>query len=156
MRYRKACLKIARRSSGLTMVELMVVIAIVAILAMIGIPALRQLLLAGELNAAQENLGQTLRKARGYALTRGTLATVTVTAANRRAVLSLSDGSVANETLALPASVTVGADAAYVFSPSGTVTGAGTTVLTAAELPAASGTRRLTVSATGEIAAGGP
>lgn len=137
-------------SPGVTLIELMIVVVVLAVLAGIAIPALQTMIAANELNTAQENLAQTLRKARGFAMSRATLASVAIGVSSRQAVLQLSDGSLANETITLPASVAVDANASYTFNPGGGVTGAGSTTLSSTTSPATP-KRRITVSASGEV-----
>lgn len=133
--------------AGVTLIELIVTVIVLGILASIAIPSFRTLVAGGELNTAQENLMQTLRKARSFAMSRATLATVSVNASN--AVLELSDGSLSNETVTFPASVAVAANASYTFSPAGTVTSAGDFTLNSSN--GAVKSRRITISAAGEI-----
>lgn len=137
-------------SSGVTLIELMIVVVVVAILAAIAVPALQTMIAANELNTTQENLAQTLRKARGFAMSRATLASVAITASSRQAVLQLSDGSLANEIITLPSSIAVDANASYTFNPSGSVTGAGSTTLSSVTSPGAL-KQRITVSVSGEV-----
>lgn len=135
--------------NGLTMVELLVVLTIVGILASIAIPGLGSILATNDLNTAQENVIGMLRKARGLAVSRSTIATVTLDAASKTAVLALSDGSGVVETVILRASVGIGEDAAYIFNPAGTAT-ADTIVLSALAYPGIAA-RNITVTATGQV-----
>lgn len=131
------------------MVELLVVIAIMAILASIAIPGFGNITAASDLNAAQENVVAILRKAHGLAVSRGTIATVTVTAANKRVQLSLSDTSSPSETINLRNSVSIDADATYTFNPAGTAT-AGNTVLSSPNYTSIP-SRTISVTATGQV-----
>lgn len=138
-----------RMQNGLTLVELLVVLTIVAILASIAIPGLGSILATNDLNTAQEDVIGMLRKARGLAVSRSTLATVTLTAASKTAVLTLADVSSAAETVILRTSVSIGADAAYIFNPAGTAT-TGTIVLNTPGHPGIAA-RNITVTATGQV-----
>lgn len=135
--------------AGVTLIELIVTVMVLAILASIAIPSFRTMVAGSELNTAQESLMQTLRKARGFAMSRSTLATVSINASSSQAVLELSDASLTNETVTLPSSVAVAATASYTFNPVGTVTNAGDFTLNSSNSAVKS--RRITVSAAGEI-----
>lgn len=136
---------------GLTLVELLVVVAVVAILASIAIPGFGSMLATNDLNTAQEDVIGMLKKARALAVSRSTFATVTITAASRNAVLTLADGSSAAATLTMRTSVTINVDAAYIFSPAGTAN-TGTITLTAPNYPEISA-RNILVTETGQVRA---
>lgn len=148
-RTRSGAGKGATSHAGVTLIELIVVVVVLAILAAIAIPGFQTMVAGNELNTAQENLMQTLRKARGMAMSRSTLASVNITAASRQTVLHLSDGSLPDETVTFPVSVAVAANASYTFNPSGTVTNAGAVTLGSSNSAVKS--RRITVSGAGEI-----
>ena len=145
------------RHAGFTLIEMMVVVAVVAILATIAAPGMTNIMAAAQVNAAQENLMQMLRKARSLSLGRGTAATMAISAANRQAVLSLMDGSAVNgtnttETLNFPN--VQATNATYRFNPGGTAqqtVGAGPIVLTSAVSSSATPARTITVSAAGQV-----
>jgi type IV fimbrial biogenesis protein FimT len=61
---------------GVTLVELMVALAVVGILAAVGIPSLRQFHDRAAINAQYETLNSALRRARSEAMARGELVTV--------------------------------------------------------------------------------
>lgn len=137
-----------KRQTGVTLAELLAVIAVVAILASIAIPQLGGILATNRLNDAQESTLQMLRKARTLAVGKGTIVTVTVNSAARTVTLTQADGSPA-ETLSISQAVTIGANATYTFNPAGTAS-TGTTVLTATNYPAIPA-RNIAVSATGQV-----
>ncbi len=107
---------------GVSLIELMVTIAVVAILSTMASPALGSMSAGNNLNAAQENVIELLKKARGMAISHSTFATVTVDPAARTVQLSLSDGSQPNETLRIPQNISIAAGATLVFGAQGTVT----------------------------------
>lgn len=107
---------------GFTLIEMMVVVAIIATLSGIAFPALGLMMAGNELNTVQENIIETLKKARGMAVSNSTFATVTINSAARNIQLSLADGSQPNENLSIPPNVLIGADALLVFSAQGTAT----------------------------------
>ncbi len=143
----QGCHRTKARAAGVTLIELIVTVIVLGILAAIAVPSFRTMVAGSELNTVQENLMQTLRKARGFAMSRSTLATVSINASN--AVLQLSDASLSNETVTFPGSVAVAATASYTFSPVGTVASAGDFTLNSSNSTVKS--RRITVSAAGEI-----
>ncbi len=143
------------RQFGVTLIELMVTIAVMAILATIAFPAMGSIAAGNELNTVQENIIEILKKARGMAISRSTFATVAINPAARTVQLSLSDGSQPVETIRVRQNVNIAAAATLVFSPQGTVTAqSGTTAIDLsstgyAGLPQ----RHIGISPTGVVAA---
>jgi len=88
-------LKSIERQSGFTMMELMVVIAILAVTAFLAVPSINSSYTRSELNAAQQNIAQSLRKAKQFARSINTTITVTLTQNqnNNTAAFTLPDGS---------------------------------------------------------------
>ena len=149
-----------KNQAGITLFELMLVVAILAILAALAFPGIQEQRARIQINAAQEDLVQSLRKARSVAMSRATLATVTVAAATvtpttttpATITLSVADGSLQTQTQNLPASLTI-TNAAYIFSPAGTVAGAGTATLNTAITFSSIKPRNVDVSPVGNIVA---
>ncbi|OIR19810.1 putative major pilin subunit [mine drainage metagenome] len=145
----------ANKQLGFTLTELMVVVAVMAVLSGIAFPALGSLFAGNDLNTAQENIIEALKKARGMAVSHSTFATVTINAATRTVQLSMSDGSLPTEVIAVRQNVNIAADATLMFGAQGTVTPqAGTTLITLSSpgyssLPQ----RRIDISPTGVVTA---
>ena len=145
----------AYQQLGLSLIELMVTIAVMAILSGLAFPALGSMSAGNDLNTAQENIIETLKKARGMAVSHSTFATVTVNSGARTVKLSLSDGSLPTETIHVRQNIRIGADATLAFSAQGTVIAqAGTTTVTLssadyAYLPQ----RHIDISSTGVVTA---
>lgn len=139
---------------GVTLIELMVVLAVMAILSGIAMPALGSMVAGNELNTAQENLINALKKARGMAVAHSTISTVTISSAAHTVQLSAADGSF-SETLLLRPSIQLSGDATLTFGAQGTASitaGAMPIALSApnyGSLPA----RTISVSATGVVSA---
>lgn len=145
----------AHTQRGFSLLELMIAIAVMAVLSSVALPALGSMLAGNDLNTAQENLIETLKKARGMAVSHSTFATVTINSAARTVQLSLADGSHPVENISIRPNVGIGADATLVFGAMGTVTAqTGTTTITLSSpaygsLPQ----RRIDVSPTGIVTA---
>lgn len=69
----------ARRAAGFTIIELMVVVAIIAILLAVGIPTMRVWLTSTKANAAAEFYAEGMRMARAEALKRNVASRLTLT-----------------------------------------------------------------------------
>mgnify|MGYP001312388025 FL=1 len=138
--------------TGFTLTELTVVLLVVAILATIAVPSFRSLLVTNQLNVAQEDFVQILNKARGLAMARSTIATVSIN--GNTATLTLADSSLTS-TATASSQLSLNGNVDYVFSPTGLATitsglGLTSTVLSApgiAEIPP----RTIYVSATGVV-----
>lgn len=140
---------------GLSLIELMVVVAVMALLSGIAFPALGSMSAGNDLNTAQENIIEMLKKARGMAVSRSSFATVTINSAARTMQLSLADGSLPVEVLAIRQNISVAGDATLLFSAQGTATAqTGTTTITLSSTSYASlPQRRIDVSPTGIVTA---
>lgn len=143
----------ATRQMGFTLVELMVTLAVVAILATIALPSIGNILATSELNAAQEEFVQILKKARGLAMSQSTIATVVVTASTKTATLTLADSSIAAYSVTAPSYVSLNVNAVYTFSPVGTATisPALTTTILSTPNYTGIGARTISVTSTGVV-----
>lgn len=65
-----------RSSSGFTLIELMVTVAVIGILAVVGVPAMASLVNANRIMGANDNLVSALQLARSEAIRRGAAVTV--------------------------------------------------------------------------------
>jgi prepilin-type N-terminal cleavage/methylation domain-containing protein len=107
---------------GFTLIELMITVAVIAILTGIALPAMGSMSAGNDLNTVQENIIETLKKARGMAVSHSTFATVTINSATGTVQLALADGSQPNETISMHQNIAIGANATLVFSAQGTIT----------------------------------
>ncbi|BBI98913.1 hypothetical protein FGKAn22_06060 [Ferrigenium kumadai] len=148
-------MRTAHTQRGFSLYELMVVIAVMAILSGIALPALGAMSAGNDLNTAQENLIETLKKARGMAVSHSTFATVTIDSAARTVQLSLADGSRPVESFSMRPDIGIGADATLVFGAMGTVTAQTGTTAIVLSAPGYSGLpqRRIDISSTGIVTA---
>lgn len=140
----------ATTQTGFTLIELMVTLSVIAILALVVVPGLQSILATSDLNAAQENIVQILKKGHGMAMSRSTFATVVVSGSS--ATLTMADGSDAGLPVVASNRVSLGTAATYVFSPNGTATATPNTgtVLTVPSNTSIAA-RTITVTTTGQI-----
>lgn len=143
-----------RSDKGVTLIELLVVLAVMGILTGIAVPALGAMIAGNNLNTAQENVINALKKARGMAVSRSTLSTVTLSAASGTVQLAAADGSY-TETVQLQSGVKLAADATLTFGAQGTmsVTAGASQIVLSAPNYSALPSRAISVSATGVVSA---
>lgn len=142
-----------RNERGISLVELMVVIAVMAIMSSIAFPALGSMIAGNDLNTAQENIIETLKKARGMAVSHSTIATVNVNSAARTVQLSVADNSFPAETITLRPGVNIAADSILNFGAQGTmsVAGGNTTITLSAPGYSSLSRRIINISSTGIV-----
>jgi len=144
---------IHRKQFGVTMIELLVAIGVVAILAMIAVPNMGSLIATNKMNDAQENVMQVLKSAHANAVANGTFVTVTIASTSAQLSTSYGNGTSAPPNLKLNSEVAISAtNAAMVFSPNGTVDAANTITLSSVNHPSLS-SRGISISVTGLITA---
>lgn len=132
---------------GFTLVELLVTLAVVAILTTIAVPNFQSILATSDLNAAQQSFVQILKEGRAMAISHSTFATVAIV--GNVATLTLADGSSPSTSVTASNRVGVNANATYIFDPSGIAT-ASSSIL---NVPGNTGisARTITVTTTGQI-----
>lgn len=143
---------IIQKNRGFTIVELLVAIAVVAILAAIAVPNMGSMLATSRLNEAQENIMQVLKTAHANAKANGTFVTVTISSASNVVATSFGNGMSAPPNLELNSDVGIAADDTIVFSPNGVIDAAATVTLSSANYPSISN-RGISVAVTGLITA---
>lgn len=141
----------AKRQTGVTLVELLVTLTVVAILATIAVPSFGSILATSDLNAAQEDFIQILNKARATAMARSTISTVSI--AGNVATLTLADSSASPVAATASNRVAINEAAIYSFNPVGTATVSSASGSTVLSTPGFAGIapRTITVSATGIV-----
>lgn len=144
------------RIRGYTLIEVLVVISVMAILAGIAFPALGSMVAGNDLNTAQENIIETLKKARGMAVSHSTIATVRINSATRTLQLSVADNSLPPETITMRSRVKIAADSVLNFSSQGilSVASGGSSITLSAPGYASLSTRTINISPTGIVNAG--
>lgn len=116
------------RQSGFTLVELVIVIAMVAILAGIVVPGLGGMMARSSINTAEQDLMQAFRTAKNVARDRNTSVTITLTLNSSDVALASADGTF-NQTVSLPSGTAPNAADAFVFNPMGLVNKTGAVTL---------------------------
>lgn len=118
-----------RKSSGFTLIELMVVVTVLAIFAAIGLPSFRELIASQKVKDAASTLQTALLLTRSEALKRNTSIALAPVAANQWnagwRVSNPADGSILSAYAAFSA-VTISGPSSVIFQPSGRTSGSGT------------------------------
>lgn len=140
------------KQTGVTLVELLVAIAVVAILAAIAVPNMGSMLATNKLNDAQENIMQLLKSAHAMAVANGTFSTITISSASNVISTSYGNGTSAPPNMTINSEIAIAADDTLIFSPNGTVDAAGTVTLTARNYPDLA-SRSININTTGQIIA---
>ena len=108
--------------AGVTLIELLVTLSVLSILAGLSVPGMAAMLATSDVNNAQENIAQTLRKARSLAMAQGTITTVSLDSSANSVSMSVADGSAAMQTLIVPSRISFSESASIEFNPFGTAT----------------------------------
>lgn len=138
---------------GYTLIEMLAAIAVMAILAGIAFPALGSMVAGNDLNTAQKNIIETLKKARGMAVSHSTIATVFINSAARTLQLSVADNSLPPETITLRPRVKIAADSVLSFSAQGilSVVSGGSTITLSAPGYTTVATRTINITPAGIV-----
>lgn len=101
---------------GVTLIELMTVIGIVAIMAYTGIPYFKDMMVSSDLSTANRTLVQSLQKAKNIARAENTIVRVSIS----NNVITLTPGNASNaQTLKMPSSINVSSDVTFSFNSMG-------------------------------------
>jgi len=120
---------IPRYCRGMTMVEVIIVIAIIGILMVFAAPSMRDAAARSDLKTGTDNVIQALRMAKNKARVTNRPVTVTFTTGTSDNTISFqfpgqSDMALATPNIDLPANITVAASpAVFQFDPMGTIVG---------------------------------
>lgn len=124
----RAMRSLSRGQRGFTLIELMVVVAMVAILAGIIVPGMSGMVARSSINTGELDLMQVFRTAKNVARDRNTSVTITLTKDSRDVTLTSADGTF-SQTVSLPNGIAPNAADAYVFNPMGLIDKTGTITL---------------------------
>ena len=101
---------------GLTLIELMTVIGIIAIMAYTGVPYFKDMMVSSDLNTANRTLMQALQKAKYIARAENTIVNVSIS----NNVITLTPGNTSSvQTLKMPSNINVSSDVTFSFNPMG-------------------------------------
>ena len=114
--------------AGFTLVELMIVIALMVLFATMVVPSYTYIVSKRNLTEAKENTMMAFAKAKNTARTRNTNVVIEISHLSNKLILRLPDDRVLS-TIALPDSVLPTTDAVFKFSSIGTVDKTGTITL---------------------------
>ena len=132
-------MKFKKRHSGMTLVELMITIALAAILITLALPGFTQAFARSQVRGATENVVQAIRLAKNTARAASTNVTVTFTtdSGNNAITFTFPDGSnklldsITLEPVELPANVSVAGDTTdFTFNSMGMTNATGALVIT--------------------------
>lgn len=127
------------RQSGFSMMEVLITIAILAVTTNLALPSIQAMYSINEVTAAQQNVAQSLRKAKQFARSINTTITVTFTLNDNdnTIALTLPDGSsdlpsgISMQTIELPSNIAVSSeDSTYSFNSLGVVDKTGVITVT--------------------------